>query len=269
MAAPHALITGGSSGIGRALALRLAADGWNLSLLARGRTRLEDAAAEIGRRRARPDQRVLIFPADVADAAAAELAVAGAIAALGPPELVITSAGIAAAGRFGDVPPDLFARAIEVNYLGSVHVARAVLPAMRAARRGRVVFLSSAAGLLGLYGYTAYAPTKFALRGLAESLRAELKPDKVAVSIVYPPDTDTPQLGEENKTKPEETKRMTGAADIWSADAVAQSILRSIARGAFAITPGWKITLLYRFPGILGPALAWYFDRIVARMARR
>jgi 3-dehydrosphinganine reductase len=268
MAAAHAIVTGGSSGIGRALACRLAAEGYDLSLIARRADLLAEAAAEIRRHAAHAGQRVEIHTADVADDAAAAAAVASAIDRLGPPELVVTSAGIAIPGRFEDVPLAVFERSMTVNYLGSLYVVRAALPAMRARGRGRIVLISSGAGLMGLFGYTPYSPTKFALRGLAEGLRAELREDGVAVSIVYPPDTDTPQLAEENKTKPEETKLMTGVVKTWSAEAVAACIMRGIARGAFAITPGWQITLMNRMPGLAIPLLHWYCDRLAARVRR-
>ena len=83
---------------------------------------------------------------------------------------------------------------------------------------------------MGLFGYTTYSPSKFALRGLAEALRAELSDENIGVSIVYPPDTETPMLEEENKIKPEETKLITGVVKTWSAEAVADCIMRGIAQ---------------------------------------
>jgi 3-dehydrosphinganine reductase len=151
-----------------------------------------------------------------------------------------------------------------VNYFGTLYVLRAVLPAMRARRQGRVVLVSSGAALTGIFGYGAYGPSKFAVRGLAETLQAELKADNVAVSIAYPPDTETPQLVEEEKTKPAETKRITSVAATWSADAVAAAILAGVERGAFAITPGATLTLMRRLPGLVIPLLRWYCDRLVA-----
>lgn len=265
----HALITGGSSGIGLALARKLAAAGYSISLIARRHDLLQTAAAEIRPSFTSPRQQVVLCPADVADAAQAAAAVGSAIDALGAPDLVVTSAGIAIPGLFEDVAPEIFERTMAVNYFGSLHVVRAALPSMRARRRGRIVFISSGAGLIGLFGYTPYSPTKFALRGLAEGLRAELRADNVSVSIVYPPDTDTPQLEEEDKTKPEETKLMTSIAKTWSADDVAACIIRGIARGSFAITPGMTITLMNRAPGALIPLLHWYCDRLAAGVRRK
>jgi 3-dehydrosphinganine reductase len=269
MTALHAIITGGSSGIGRALARKLATAGYDLSLIARREDLLTEAAAEIRRCFTRAGQRLIIHPADVADAAQAEAAVKACIDQLGAPELVITSAGIAIPGYFEEVPLAVFERTMAVNYFGTLHIVRAALPAMRECRRGRIVLVSSGAALMGIFGYTPYGPTKAALRGLAESLRAELRADNVAVSIVYPPDTDTPQLVEENKTKPEETKLITSVAKTWSADAVAACTMRGIERGSFAITPGSTITLMHRLPGLVVPLLRWYADRLAARVRRK
>ena len=191
----HALISGGSSGIGLALAHRLARKGWNLTLLARDPGRLQQAKAALEAESQAPA--VHLVSADVRDEAAIAAAMDGVLAALGAPDLVVASAGIVIPGLFVSLPLAAFAETMAVNYHGTIHLLKAALPAMRARRSGQVVLISSGAGLIGLYGYTAYAPTKFAVRGFAEALRGELAPEGIGVSIVYPPDTDTPQLTEE------------------------------------------------------------------------
>ena len=269
MTALHAIVTGGSSGIGRAFARKLAAAGYDLTLIARRLDKLDEAAAEMRAAFKRPDQRIEVLTADVADAKQAEAAVEAAARKLGTPDLVVTSAGIAVPHYFENTSIEVHERSMAVNYLGSLYVVRAALPAMRARRRGRILLISSGAGLMGLFGYTSYSPSKFALRGLAEALRAELRADNVGVSIVYPPDTETPMLEEENKTKPEETKLMTAVVKTWTADAVADCMMRGIRRGAFGITPGWQITMMNRMPGLMIPLLHWYCDRLAAGVRRR
>jgi len=269
MAAPHALITGGSSGIGLAVARKLAKAGYSLSLIARREALLKEAAADIGRNFVRPEQRVFTISADVAEPAEAEAAVNHCIAELGVPDLVVMSAGIAHPGYFDEIPSAAFERSMAVNYFGSLYTVRAVLPAMRVRGSGRIVFISSGAALLGIFGYSTYSPSKFAVRGLAEVLRAELKAHGIGVSIAYPPDTETPMLVEENKIKPEETKVITGLVKPWSADAVAGCITRGISRGAFAITPGLTITLMNRMPGISLPLLNWYAGQLAAGVQRK
>jgi 3-dehydrosphinganine reductase len=262
-------VTGGSSGIGRAVAAKLAAEGYSLSLIARRDGLLNEAADEIRKEFIHPDQAVFTYPADVADAAAADAAVTAATAELGVPDLAITSAGIAVPGYFEDIALQVHERSMAVNYFGTLHVVRATLPAMRARRSGRIVMISSGAALMGIFGYASYCPSKFALKGLAETLRAELKSEGVGISIVYPPDTETPMLVEENKTKPEETKLITGLVKAWSAEDVADCIIDGIARERFAITPGATIAAMKRMPGILIPALAWYSDKLAAKVRRQ
>lgn len=264
--AGHAIITGGSSGIGLALARLLAQEAMDITLVARDPARLDAAIAALEAGRKHPFQAFRAISADLADPEAAEESIAAAIAQLGPPELLVTSAGIARPGYFGELARDVFDEAMRVNYFGTLDAIRAAVPEMRARRRGRIVLISSGAGLVGIYGYTAYAASKFALRGLAEALRAELRPDGVAVSIVFPPDTDTPQLAQENLTKPPETKAITGQGGLWQPDAVAAEIMRGLKKRRFAITPGRRMTLLYWLGGPIAPLLARYFDRVARRV---
>lgn len=258
----HAIITGGSSGIGLAIARRLAVRGMKLTLIARGQDRLETARRAIEALPAVKAGDVAIIAADVGDPVAAHAAVAAAIARFGAPEIVVTSAGIAHPGYFEALDDAIFETTMRINYFGTLYTLRAALPAMRSRRRGRVVLVSSAAGLIGVFGYTAYSPTKFALRGLAEALRGEIGRDGVGVSIVYPPDTDTPQLAEENLTKPAETKRINASAKTLQPDQVAEAVERAVLKGRFAITPGWETRILHRFGSLIEPLLAWQFDRL-------
>jgi 3-dehydrosphinganine reductase len=88
------------------------------------------------------------------------------------------------------------------------------------------------------------------------------------VSIAFPPDTDTPQLAEEMRTKPAETAAMTGQGGLWTAEAVAEHILDGVARNRFAITPGWQMTALYRFGSVIAPLLQLTWARRIARQRR-
>ena len=263
----HVLITGGSSGIGLALARRAARQGAKVTLLARDPQKLAAARDEI-QRLAPTAPAVGTVSADVARQADVLRALADAEKIQGPVDVLIAAAGMARPGYFEEVPVEIFERTMAVNYFGALYALKAVVPGMRQRGRGAVVLIASGAGLVGLFGYTPYSPTKFALRGLAESLRAELKSSGVRVAIVYPPDTDTPQLAEENRTKPAETKALTAAAGLWTADDVARVTLDGLARGKFSITPGFALTALAWWHSLLAPVLRWHFDRIAARARR-
>ncbi|WP_159712644.1 SDR family NAD(P)-dependent oxidoreductase [Geminicoccus flavidas] len=263
----HAIISGGSSGIGLAIARQLAGSGWRLSLLARDRDRLAEAAELLA---ADGAMTVRIRSVDVADQPALASAVQDAVAALGPPSLLIAAAGMVVPGHFAELEDAAFTRTMAVNYLGSLYLVRAALPALRLARAPRIVLISSGAGLLGLYGYAAYAPTKFAVRGLAEALRSELAPEGIGVSVVFPPDTDTPQLHAERRLRPLATSRIATGARVQPADAVARAILRGIRRNRFVIAPGWEMTTLAWLHSLLGPLLhRFWFDRVIRACHRQ
>ena len=263
----HAIISGGSSGIGLAVARDLIGSGWNLSLIARTPSRLDEAKRQLERLHVKEDQKVHIIAADVSDQDQAGNAIKSALHHLGTPDLLITSAGMAHPGYFEELPLEIFRDTMAVNYFGTLYLIKAALPAMRDRGAGRIVMISSGTGLIGVFGYTAYSPTKFALRGLAESLRAEVKRDGIGISIVYPPDTDTPQLTAENRIKPVETRAISGKAKTWSADDVTAVILKGIRKGRFTITPGWEITLLSVLHSLTGPLLFWYIDRLTRKAA--
>lgn len=265
LADAHVLVTGGSSGIGLETARRALARGARVSLVARDPARLSAAVDELERGSA--PTRVAGEPADVTDPARLDSAIALLVAQFGPVDVLVTSAGEARPGRFEQLRVQVFEDQMALNYFGTLHAIRAVVPTMRERRRGHLALVSSTAGLVGVYGYAAYAPTKFALRGLAETLRAELKPYGVVVSCAYPPDTDTPGLARENVDKPDATARISAAVKVRSPSAVAAAMVRGIERDRLIITADPGTALLARGAGLLGPFLRRSFDRHVRRVA--
>lgn len=261
LARAHVVVTGGSSGIGRAFTRRVVAAGSRVSVLA-----LDDAdLTETDRDLAALGATYAVEPVDVTDRPAVEKAIAASEAALGPCDVLLTCAGIAHPGYFERLDDDVFRRTMEVDYFGTLYALRAVLPGMMARRRGSAVGISSAAGLVGIFGYTPYAPAKFAVRGLLEALRCEAAPYGVHVGCVCPPDTDTPQLAYENRFKPPETRAISGQVRTRSADEVAAAIVRGIEARRFLITVDWQTRLLARTAGLLAGTYQAAFDRSVRR----
>ena len=176
------LITGASEGIGRALALELAAQRANLVLHARSAPRLEDAARECRARGAATEW----VAGDVARRADCLQFVAAAVTRFGGVDALVNNAGITMWARFEAVSDfSVYERLLAVNYLGAVHMTAAALPHLKAAR-GLVVAVASIAGLTGVPERTGYAASKHAMVGFFESLRIELKGSGVAVTIVAP-----------------------------------------------------------------------------------
>jgi 3-dehydrosphinganine reductase len=254
----HALITGGSSGIGLAVADQLAAKGAKVSLLARGQDRLEQAAAELA---AKGYSGVVGRAVDVADEAAVKQAITELVDKQGPCDILVASAGLTYPGYFADLPDEQFRLLMEVNYFGMLYAIQAVAPSMTSRSQGSIVGMSSAAGLIGVFGYSAYVPTKYAVRGLLETLRAELAPKGIHVGCVFPPDTDTAQLAFEEPLKPAETKAISGSIKPISAERVAKATVAGIEAGRFWITADVQTRMLARIGGLGREILAWDFDR--------
>jgi 3-dehydrosphinganine reductase len=228
---------------------------------------LQEAAAQLVESGVDPSN-VETAALNVTDEPALSLWAAGLVQRRGAPSMLVTSAGIAKPDYFNALSQHDFRAAMEVNYFGSLHAVRAFAPSMLAVASGAVVLLSSGAGLVGIFGYAAYAPTKFAVRGLAEVLRAEFRAKGVTVHVVCPPDTDTPQLAQENLTKPRETRAISGQSRVLSADAVAGEIVEGVRRGRFMIAPGADMKLLGALHSVLAPVLRFMFDRAAARAAK-
>jgi 3-dehydrosphinganine reductase len=203
--------------------------------------------------------------ADIADPVQASTAVREVTTTVEAPDILINSAGIVFPGYVEELDPAAFRRQIEVNYLGAVYVTKAVLPAMLERRGGHIVNVCSAAGFLGMLGYTAYGASKYALRGFSEALRTELKPRGIDVSVVFPPDTDTPQLVYDKANRPQEIDAIVGhKISVKSPEFVARAILHGMAHRRFIITPGLDTTFLYWLSGVVGPLQYRVMDGLVA-----
>ena len=239
------LVTGGSSGIGLAAAKLLSAAGAHVWLTARRRELLASALSEVQTFCRDSCQECGFLPADVSKFDQAQAVVKKVTDSVGTPDVIFNSAGISQPGYFQDLSLEIFEELMDVNYFGTVYITKAALPGMLARRSGHIINISSMAGYMGVFGYSAYGATKFAVSGFSEVLRAELKPHGIRVSVAFPPDTDTPQLAYEEPFKPSETKAISGNAKALSAEKVAKSIMKQAERGRYLIFPGTDARLFY------------------------
>lgn len=257
----HALITGGSSGLGYELARALLASGAAVTIVARDRGRLSDAHARLSAQ----GGAVRALSCDVTDGPALAALAAEAERHGGPVDFAAACAGAARPGRVETLTPEIFRSQMEVNYFGALNLGQAVLPKMRARGRGALLFVSSAAGLIGLPGHAAYAPSKFAVRALAQALGHEARPDGVLVSCAFPADLDTPGYAEERPFVPPELHAIAGSAGLMRADRCARRILKGMQKGREEIHPTLTVGLLARLGPLVRPLLVRHIDKVAAK----
>ncbi len=258
-----AFITGGSSGIGLAAAEQLAAEGAEVVLFARGRERLEEAVRRVEARRKREGQRVSFRQMDVTDHGEVARVMGEAVNGFGPPDLLINCAGRAYPNYFENITFEQFDETMKVHAYGAWNTASALVPGMKE-KGGWIANTTSLLGFLGIFGYTDYCASKFAVIGFSEALRSELKRYRIGVSVLCPPDTDTPGFAVENLTKPPETVAVSEGGGLMQPGEVAAALLKGIRRGRFFILPGSSRTVFY-----LKRYLPWLVDAVMDRQIRR
>ncbi|MGY5803287.1 SDR family oxidoreductase [Rhizobium hainanense] len=257
----HVIVTGGSSGIGLAVAKLYAARGARVSLLARDMGRLEAARAQIAALPGVDGAFIRTAAVDVGSAGQTMEAVKLCEASFGPCDILIASAGIVEPCAFDAMPESVFDEQISINVLGTANAVRSVYKGMKSRRDGRIMMISSGAALIGIFGYTAYCASKSALEGFAEALSAEAGASGVKISICFPPDTMTPQYRREISLRPREAEILMGSVKPWSAEAVAAKIVHGLDRGKQRIHFGFSLTALAFFGPLIKPPLLWWFSR--------
>jgi len=227
----HVMVTGGSSGIGKAVAVAVARRGAHVSILARNAQKLSETATEIKAEvgSSSDGERVRVFEKSVDLSAGYEVvdkAVQETVAKMGPVYMLVNCAGFAICRKFENLSVDDEQQMMSLNYFGSIWTTRSVLPSMKESGRGGVlVFVASQGGLVGVYGMTSYCASKFAVRGFAEALAMEVSPYNISVSVTCPPDTETPGLVSESVGKPEETRLISEYGGLFSAKEVADQLV--------------------------------------------
>lgn len=239
------LITGGSSGIGLAVAKQFARSGANIWILARRLDVLQSAQKEIEQVCLSTDQQIGILRADVGHEETLTQILTEFCEASGAPDYLVCAAGIVQPGLLAEQPIEIFQATMQIDYFGAVVTTKAVLPYMTSKRSGHIAFISSFVGFAGSYGYASYAGPKFALRGFADVLRTETLEHNISVSIIYPPDTDTPQHDYEKAFQPEVTKEINKTAGLLSANKVAGAIFKGLLKKRYIITPNFETWFAY------------------------
>lgn len=263
------LITGGSSGIGLALSTLLVGTCRSLTILSRQKERLAEASDQLQQLPGSHATQISTLQADITKRDEISLVLDDYLREYGTPDIVINCAGAAHPGTFTSLDPEIFDWLMNVNYFGTVNVLKSLVPGMKSRKSGIIVNISSIAGFLGIYGYTAYSASKFAITGFSDALRSELKPYGIQLSIVFPPDTKTPQLDYEDQFKPYITQQLSSTANLMSAENVAKEILKKVAKRKYMILPGSEGKLLFTAKNLLGKSLYPVMDLLVNDAIRK
>jgi NAD(P)-dependent dehydrogenase (short-subunit alcohol dehydrogenase family) len=252
------LLTGASSGIGRAVALRMARLGASVVLASRSEEKLQQLAGEIYEIGARAE----VVPTDVTDEAQCRQAVERALQRFGRLTILLCSAGISLRSRFEETSLEAIEKVMRVNFSGVLYSTHYALPHIQATR-GSLVAISSLVGKRGTPTYSVYGASKFAVQGLYEALRGELAPQGVHVGIVSPGHVDTPLreqvLGPDGQPWP---TPVPAPFRVWPVEMVVDKVIRLIERRwPEALLPAFVRPLL-AIDDLMGP---WLGDRFIAR----
>jgi len=231
------VITGGSSGLGKALAKRFIKMGASVALIARNKQKLAASKAEL-LASCGDGSKVEIFNCDVADFSTTEKTFKDIIESMSSIDILVNSAGILKEGYFEEQSSETFREIMDINYFGTLNCVKAIMPVFKKRGGGRIVNIASLGGKFGVFGYAAYCSSKFAVVGLSETLRCELKPLNIKIQLVCPPEFDSPMVDDLNTYRTEENRAMAHIASVLSIEYVADKVFTGIMRDRYLIIPG-------------------------------
>lgn len=256
-------IPGGSTGIGLSIALELAKTNNTLVLLARDIKKLEAAKAKLG-----GSGKCFIYAADAKDYNALKPVLDTAVKEAGAPDLVINCVGRAYPEHFANITSQMMQDTMQTNFGSMWNVAHILVPHMKA-KGGKIINTSSIGGFVGVFGYTDYSASKFAIVGFSEVLAQELSRYNIKVQVLCPPDTETPGFEVENQTKPQETKEISKSAKLLQPEEVAKQAIQGMEGNSFMIIPGFDGKLTYwlkrHFPFIVNMVM----DSAIKKVQKR
>ncbi len=260
-----AVVCGGSKGIGKATAEEFLRLGGSVCVIAREPEALKQATGAMAALCHHEGQFIDAIACDATDMEALQPQLDTFVANRGVPYYLLNVVGYAYPQYLDRLTLADFRRNMDVNYYGQLVPILVMLPHFLAAGRGHIANVASPVIHVAAAGYAAYVPTKYAIIGLSETLRHELKPRGIRISILYPPDTDTPGFATENKTKPASLAAMSERfISLMSPEAVAEVFVAGLLAGDFEIRAGdarWLRPVSQHAPGVTRKVLDHLYTR--------
>ena len=257
-------LVGGSSGIGLAMAKQLVYAGANLVLFSRNEALLQNVKRTLMAVKICENQTVDYRVLDIADHKAVDCIMAESVEVFGEPDVLINCAGRALPDHVENIQYSQFEETFRINLFGIRNTVHALLPHMKK-RGGLIINTASLAGLIGVFGYSDYCASKFAIIGYSEALRSELKKYNIRVSVLCPPDTDTPGFHNENKSKPAETHAISAGASLLTPEKVVQIFFKELPKNRLLIIPGHQAKFSHVMKRFFPRLVEMVMDRDVKR----
>lgn len=254
--------------MGKALAERFWKRGANIALIARKKDKLETIRDSLN---AEPtsNQKAEAFPCDISDFAQVKKSLKQIVIRFGNPTILINSAGVLHEGYFENQSLETFHEIMNTNYFGTLHGIKAVLPYFEKSGNGTIVNICSLGGLIGSFGYAAYCSSKFAVHGLTEVLRTELKPRNIEIHLVCPPEFEGPMVaGVEAAGRTPENREYVHTLPVQTAEQVADEVMRGIDKKRYKIITGSASRLIEKLNRWMPGLLLSYADKRLAKIYR-
>jgi len=254
-------VSGGMSGLGKALAAEYLKRGADVAIFDLQRD--EDVLEALRLCTVNAGQKLVAYEASVTDFEQLSSAIEQAVDAIGVPRMAVNCAGIQRAQPFEELPREHFEEVVQVNLFGSRNFADAVLPKMLPG--SRLALVASMAGFVANYSYAAYCSSKFAVIGLGKVLRLEYKPRAIGISLICPPEVDTPMVVDEMKSMHPVSRALKNIGGSLSVEEAMVGILAGLDAGRGVIIPGHKAKLTHFCNRYLPE---WMMNGVVDRIVR-
>lgn len=255
-------ITGGSEGIGLSVAAEFLSAGANVLIFSRSNDKLNQALDFLKKYKTSVEQILKAIALDVTRFDDVKKVFEEQFKQSGLPDYLVNCAGYAHPGYINTTEVSAFQQMINVNYFGVVNTCKVTAEALlKNKKKAHIINTSSIAGFVGLFGYTGYCASKFAVIGFSQSLRAELLKDGITVSVLCPPNTKTPGLERENQIKPAEVLKVEEKAKAVSPEFVAKVLLKKI--------PSRKFWIIPTVDGNLALLLSRYVPKVLEQFTKR